>query len=1105
MTANVIKIKSLICLLFGIIAINLQTDLFGYWSSINSPAGGTVYNIISGQNEIYANAFNSGIYKSTNNGAHWNRITPPNHPLRLCEYMLVHNNVIIASAMNWGIFISTDRGASWINTHNGIIDGSRYNVNKMKIQGSEVLLLTTEGILSSFDSGNSWVQLPLGTIDKNIIDYEEHENFIYLINNEALFVTDKGSTNWKQLKINDFQNIQYYRLFNIKDELYFCMFDSLASNGFYYNIYKKSVGSEDINPYREDIFMNNRVIGLDISSSLVSVSTVIPLSDRLEYHISVSSDNGENWNMVYDSTFRHRQHLTSGLTRILNYVFVGSFEDGIIRINTTNSQKEVQVQDIHNLHVNNMLIKGSEYFVGTSNNGIFYSSNSGGSWKLLENSPKNNPEEFSSIFKIIYNDDNLFAATNNGLHISYDNGNSWNLSSWSSYVIIDVISESGVLYALGNLISGSLFISNDNGGSWAARQLPSEALALGFLKDGDVFYVLCDIGIYKTNNNGLNWELIYDGVPPVNVVQSIIKSGLNIIAGAADGIHISTDNGVSWSKQDNIFTDEFIIRLHKSGNYVFCSTESGAYISFDSGLSWENVNNGLGNLPVQGFTSSVNEVFALCSRDKIYKADLKDLSKIIIENISGDIFCSGMEIPISYVVASDADFQDDNKFMVELSDENGNFNSQRTIIGEIISKTSGVINVLIPDGLPFGTKYRIRIVSTSPRLVSIDNLYNIIMLQKSVPVIDGSNQVCSMSEEVYSVPVNPGFSYEWFVSGGEIISELGNPEITVRWSELGAGSLKVIQRSIASCSDSNSFSVVINPKPDRPIISESNGILYAEAEGQFHWYKDGLLIDDANSSEYQPDADGIYTVRVINEFLCPSDLSEPYNFVKFEDRIVFNIDDITAMDGEEIFINIRLVKNRKYYETGVKSIKAVIVFNASLLYPNGPDKGIIIDGKRYIQIDIDTNYISDDIVKVMSFTSMLGNSISTDVTLENVRINDISEPAVLINAGLFSLFDICFEGGPRLVTASNPPSIESISPNPASSSMSFKIYTENSADAEIHLVNRLGIRERIIFEGKVNSGYTEFTLDIGDLLTGDYYLLLNTMGYFTMNKLIIAR
>lgn len=102
MTANVIKIKSLICLLFGIIAINFQTDLFGYWSSINSPAGGTVYNIISGQNEIYANAFNSGIYKSTNNGAHWNRITPPNHPLRLCEYMLVHNNVIIASAMNWG-------------------------------------------------------------------------------------------------------------------------------------------------------------------------------------------------------------------------------------------------------------------------------------------------------------------------------------------------------------------------------------------------------------------------------------------------------------------------------------------------------------------------------------------------------------------------------------------------------------------------------------------------------------------------------------------------------------------------------------------------------------------------------------------------------------------------------------------------------------------------------------------------------------------------------------------------------------------------------------------------------------------------------------------
>lgn len=68
-----------------------------------------------------------------------------------------------------------------------------------------------------------------------------------------------------------------------------------------------------------------------------------------------------------------------------------------------------------------------------------------------------------------------------------------------------------------------------------------------------------------------------------------------------------------------------------------------------------------------------------------------------------------------------------NIFSVELSNSAGNFSSP-TVIGTRVSTTTGTIACTIPPAQAAGAGYRIRIVSTSPALTSVDNGVNIAIL-----------------------------------------------------------------------------------------------------------------------------------------------------------------------------------------------------------------------------------------------------------------------------------------------------------------------------------------------------------------------------------------
>jgi hypothetical protein len=73
-------------------------------------------------------------------------------------------------------------------------------------------------------------------------------------------------------------------------------------------------------------------------------------------------------------------------------------------------------------------------------------------------------------------------------------------------------------------------------------------------------------------------------------------------------------------------------------------------------------------------------------------------------------------------------------------------------------------------------------------------------------------------------------------------------------------------------------SVLITPKPVRPLIFINGYDLISSANSGNQWYLSGILIPGANGQTYRPSQEGTYTVKVV-ENNCESDYSEIVNFV----------------------------------------------------------------------------------------------------------------------------------------------------------------------------------------------------------------------------------
>jgi uncharacterized delta-60 repeat protein len=166
---------------------------------------------------------------------------------------------------------------------------------------------------------------------------------------------------------------------------------------------------------------------------------------------------------------------------------------------------------------------------------------------------------------------------------------------------------------------------------------------------------------------------------------------------------------------------------------------------------------------------------------------------LVTEYIDGPL-CGYHYINVAYTTY--AKFQSGNIFTAQLSDSNGNFTNP-VVIGTRRDTVSGIIYARLPSTV-YGHRFRIRVVSSAPRVISSDNGDDIVISPYKAP---GIVKIGRDSLRSVAFP-----SYQWLLNNQPIAGAN-----SVIYHALQSGAYRVVNRNTYYCFDTSAvFNLVIS-------------------------------------------------------------------------------------------------------------------------------------------------------------------------------------------------------------------------------------------------------------------------------------------------------
>lgn len=226
------------------------------------------------------------------------------------------------------------------------------------------------------------------------------------------------------------------------------------------------------------------------------------------------------------------------------------------------------------------------------------------------------------------NGSNLFAGTSNaGVFLSTDDGATWSsVNAGLSNSDITALAESGDTDLFAGTWGGGVYYSTNNGTSWTAANTGltnGTVSALAIASNGaggtNLFAGTSGGGIFLSTNNGVSWTPVDSGLTDTSVAKVralVVTTGaagtdsIDVFAGTDNGVFLSTDNGTSWTLIRDGLTTHNVLSLIGSGTIVYAGTEGGGvFFSYNDGTTWTwtEADSGLTNMNVSSL-SAINEI-----------------------------------------------------------------------------------------------------------------------------------------------------------------------------------------------------------------------------------------------------------------------------------------------------------------------------------------------------------------------------------------------------------------------------------------------------------------------------------------------------------------
>jgi photosystem II stability/assembly factor-like uncharacterized protein len=338
--------------------------------------------------------------------------------------------------------------------------------------------------------------------------------------------------------------------------------------------------------------------------SLTNIDSVLYAGTKTD-GVYASTDEGSTWFPLNNGI---ETKSISEITSINNTLLAGTYENGVLH-STDGGQTWLPSSNYSGAIVISMIVNDQYVFAGTSE-GLLRSSDNGITWEEL---PFYN---FTIAYRMCSTGDKLIAAGSSiQSYASTDNGNTW-------YVIESLGgAEVFSLYVRGDTVyagaRNEMYRSTDGGDTFFKIEIPFDYSLVNINSITSIGQTLFmgttyDDGVYKSTDNGLNWEKSNEGMGPKDVRALAVTQSSYLIAGTHyAGVYMSTDNASNWNKSMNGFpAGSSILSLINSDLGVLAGTRDGIYKTTDSGTSWVK-------LTGDNDTINYSEVRGICT-DKSY-------------------------------------------------------------------------------------------------------------------------------------------------------------------------------------------------------------------------------------------------------------------------------------------------------------------------------------------------------------------------------------------------------------------------------------------------------------------------------------------------------
>lgn len=306
----------------------------------------------------------------------------------------------------------------------------------------------------------------------------------------------------------------------------------------------------------------------------------------------------------------------------------------ILTTGNTRAQWENVSAGIGNRPVYSLYNNSNYIYAGSSNHGIYLSSDNGTNW-----SPAG-INYFNITYAISEFGGYLYAACELGVWRTSNNGAYWSVTSLNNTTMYSLASNQSRVF-VGSHNSGLFYSAGGQG--WFISQLNTQSVK-ALVVNGNFLLAGCanTEGVFISTNNGSNWissSLNYKSV------YSLSLNGNIAFAGTGSGVYYSTDSGYTWTQSS--LNNELVYSLAVSGNNVFAGTElHGVYVSEDNGISWIQRNEGLGNMTIHSLRIVNNYLFAGASANGVYRRQLGNLVGVTpISNETANEFSLSQNYP----------------------------------------------------------------------------------------------------------------------------------------------------------------------------------------------------------------------------------------------------------------------------------------------------------------------------------------------------------------------------------------------------------------------------------------------------------------------------